>query len=123
MKLLKPFNLEEALTGKPVITRKGYPIVELKYLQTISCLTVVHKEPDEKLISYFIRCVGTHNDTINYVTDLFIAPTKKEGWINIYHGQHSTVSGRIVYTTEEAALANKDTSSICIETIKIEWEE
>ena len=57
---------------------------------------------------------------------LFFAPlaaTKKDGWINIYHGQHTTVSGRIVYTTEEVALANKDTSSICIATIKIEWEE
>ena len=31
MKQLKPFNLEQALAGVPVVCRKGYPIVELKY--------------------------------------------------------------------------------------------
>lgn len=45
---MKPFNLEQALAGAPVVTRKGYPIVELKYLQTTSNLAVVRKD-DEKL--------------------------------------------------------------------------
>jgi hypothetical protein len=121
MKQLKPFNLEQALAGAPVVTRNGCPIVELKYLQTSSKLAVVRKEPDDKLISYFVPCDGKLGDTIEYVTDLFMAPTKKEGWINIYNVLSLDVTGKNIYPTEEAALANKGCD--CIATIKIEWEE
>lgn len=119
---MKPFNLEQALAGAPVVTRNGCPIVELKYLQTTSNLAVVRKEDDEKLISYFVPCSGKHSNTIDYATDLFMAPTKKEGWINIYN--YSTgypVTGRTIHATEEAAIAQKGLD--CIATIKIEWEE
>ena len=121
MKQLKPFNLEQALAGAPVVCRKGYPIVELKYLQTTSNLAVVRKEDDEKLISYFVPCSGKLSNTIDYTTDLFMATTKKEGWINVYNVHSLDVTGRNIYPTEEAALANKGFD--CIATIKIEWEE
>ena len=117
---MKPFNLEQALTGAPVVTRKGCPIVELKYLQTTGNLAVVRKD-DDILISYFIPCSGKLSNTIDYATDLFMAPTKKEGWINIYNVHSLDVTGRNIYPTEEAALANKGFD--CIATIKIEWEE
>ena len=117
---MKPFNLEQALAGAPVVTRSGCPIVELKYLQTTSNLAVVRKD-DEKLISYFVPCSGKLSNTIDYATDLFMAPTKKEGWINVYNVHSLAVTGRNIYPTEEAALANKGFD--CIATIKIEWEE
>lgn len=121
MNTLKPFNLEEALAGKPVITRNGYPIIELKYFQTIGSLAVVRKEPDEKLISYFICCDGTHNDTVNCVTDLFMAPTKKQGWVNIYKQVGNTYVAT-VYLSEEEALQNRCIISL-VDTVMIEWEE
>lgn len=121
MNTLKPFNLEQALAGAPVVTRNGCPIVELKYLQTSGQLAVVHKKPDDKLISYFVPCDGKHNNTIEYATDLFMAPTKKEGWINVYNILSLDVTGKNIYPTEEAALETKGFD--CIATIKIEWEE
>jgi hypothetical protein len=121
MKQLKPFNLEQALAGAPVVTRNGLPIVEMQYLQTTSNLAVVRKEDDEKLISYFVPCSGKLSNTRDYATDLFMAPTKKEGWINVYNVLSLDVTGKNIYPTEEAALANKGCD--CIATIKIEWEE
>ena len=123
MKQMKPFNLEQALAGAPVVCRKGYPIVEIKYLQTSCQLAVVRKEPDDKLISYFVPCDGKLGDTIEYATDLFMAPIKKEGWINIYHKQSDLVialTGENVYSTEKEALDSRYLD--CIATIKIEWE-
>ena len=123
MKQLKPFNLEQALAGAPVVTRNGRPIVELKYLQTSSKLAVVRKEPDDKLISYFVPCDGKLGATIDYTTDLFMAPTKKEGWVNIYNPSSKNLNGvsGFAYNSREEAVANR--GSGCITTIKIEWEE
>jgi len=123
MKQLKPFNLEQALAGAPVVTRNGCPIVELKYLQTSSKLAVVRKEPDDKLISYFVPCDGKFGDTIDYTTDLFMATTKKEGWVNIYNPSSKNLNGvsGFVYNSREEAIANQ--ASGYIATAKIKWEE
>ena len=123
MKQLKPFNLEQALAGAPIVTRNGCPIVELKYLQTSSKLAVVRKEPDDKLISYFVPCDGKLGDTIDYATDLFMAPTKKEGWVNIYNPSSKNLNGVswFAYNSREEAIANQ--ASGYIATAKIKWEE
>lgn len=53
--------------------------------------------------------------------DLFFAPEKKEGWINIYeHGIRGYEAGTIYYS-EEAA--EKGRLPECITTVRIEWEE
>ena len=120
---MKPFNLEQALAGAPVVTRNGCPIVELKYLQTTGNLAVVRKEDDEKLISYFVPCNGKLGETIEYTTDLFMAPAKKEGWVNIYHPPVKNLNGVswFAYNSREEAIANQ--ASGYIATAKIEWEE
>ena len=124
---MKPFNLEQALAGAPVVTRNGLPIVELKYLQTTGNLAVVRKD-DGMLISYFIPCSGKLSNTTDYATDLFMAPAKKEGWINIYTGNSTTHGHTVDYTVFETKdLAQQAAGNRCIvtyiATIKIEWEE
>lgn len=49
--------------------------------------------------------------------DLFFAPEKHEGWVNIY--PDLSIGG--IYTSEEEA--RNAASPSCISTIKIEWEE
>ena len=54
--------------------------------------------------------------------DLFFAPEKHEGWINIYQDTiRSMVFYKYIYPSEEAAKENA--SSGAITTVKIEWEE
>ena len=62
-----------------------------------------------------------YNDTENS-SDLFLAPVKKEGWINLFK-INSTLTIGEVYNTEEEAKAAVVGSLVYISTVKIEWEE
>lgn len=64
-------------------------------------------------------CLGD----IRALNDLFFAPEKKEGWINIYHYDdiQNANAARRIYDTKEEALLCKNKG--CVDTIKIEWEE
>ena len=56
----------------------------------------------------------------SYKYDLFFAPEKHEGWVNIYKGNKRFTSSAIWPTEEEA---KKLAGFGCIATVKIEWEE
>ena len=51
--------------------------------------------------------------------DLFFAPEKHEGWVNVYRCLDDMMCGS-VFATEEDAKCNAKTA---IATVKIEWEE
>lgn len=55
-----------------------------------------------------------------HIYDLFFAPEKHEGWVNIYKGNKWFTSSAIWPTEEEA---KKLAGFGCIATVKIEWEE
>jgi hypothetical protein len=80
---MKPFNLKEALAGKPVVTRDGRPVKIAGY------------NPDAEKDSALIGWVGEHCDNWNkfgkseYDEDLnlFMAPTERKEWIvRVDHG-------------------------------------
>lgn len=54
--------------------------------------------------------------------DLFFAPEKKEGWINLFKINSTIITGE-VYNTEKEAKSAVISSSIYISTVKVEWEE
>ena len=122
---MKQFSLEEYLKNpsKKVVTRDGksvrirctdrkdavYPIVAL-----------IDSNGKEEILSY------TKNGYFYYdgrkdVNDLFFAPEKHEGWVNVYKdGDHFYSSMDILKTKDKAeALSCRS----CIATVKIEWEE
>lgn len=120
MKQLKPFNLEQALAGAPVITRDGMRVIRL--------IELPEAKPKSRLVAVFedgetatFHKGGRYYSMRDSSLDLFMATTKKEGWINVYNVHSLDVTGKNIYPTEEAALANKVFD--CITTIKIEWEE
>ena len=132
---MKPFNLEEYLKNpsKKVVTRdgrdvriictdrvskKGYPLVAL-----------VMKDGHEFVHTYNMYGQFYTADT-NHDLDLFFAPEKHEGWVNIYKAgvQRETLGylqtryvGSSIWPTEEAAKTAADPDPIA--TVKIEWEE
>ena len=56
--------------------------------------------------------------------DLFFAPEKHEGWINLYKGVDKTFTCvGYVYNSKEEAKNNINKNSLYVTTIKIEWEE
>lgn len=77
---MKPFNLERAIVGDPLITRDGLPVTEFHYLKTIDITE--HKDRD---CIVFVVDGGLHSVNINgksvenydHPLDLFMAPIKK----------------------------------------------
>ncbi len=119
---MKPFNLEEYLKNpsKKTITRDGknariictdkkgteYPIVALI---------------DEGREEQFFQCTKNGKSLSPYTCDLFFAPEKQKGWINVYGGDGGFRGGSI-YPSKEDANKGKCLHGY-ITTIKIEWEE
>ena len=124
---MKPFNLEEYLKNpnREVVTRderkvriictdrKGdNPIIALVYNANVGQEYGYSFYPDGK---YFID----KDDEV----DLFFAPTKHEGWMNLYKKNSGLVIGDLVRNSEEEAKKIAAGDEDYITTIKVEWEE
>ena len=131
---MKQFNLAEYLKNpsKKVVTRDGrkvtrflctdakgdYPIVALVEKFSGSEMPISYTKEGENRI-------GAKSDG-----DLFFAPEKHEGWVNIYKAAApretlgclvTRYAGSCIWSTEEEAKAAADPDPVA--TIKIEWEE
>ncbi len=118
---LKPFNLEEALAGEKVVTRDGRNVIEVvKLSKAVGSQPVIAVKEDGSWTSYtsdgYLCTGGILSDN-----DLFMAPTKKQGWVNIYKQVGNTYVAT-VYLSEEEALQNRCIISL-VNTVMIEWEE
>ena len=76
----------------------------------------------ESIITYWENGVAIQGYEDN-PDDLFFAPEKKEGWINLYKINSNITPGALTYNTKEEAKSATGNRSDYISTIKIEWEE
>ena len=122
---MKAFSLEEYLKNpsRKVITREG---------RSVRILCVDKKGGDLPIIALIQQCtrnneiIGTFTKDGKWSTtieeqpnDLFFAPEKHEGWVNVYRDFDDMMCGSVFATEEEA----KCNAKIAIATVKIEWEE
>jgi len=81
---MKPFNLQDALAGKPVITRDGKKVFEIVHLSSMknerNILAIF--ENDCMLYRHDGTCMLNLGDS--HSSDLFMAAEKKSIWINIF---------------------------------------
>ena len=125
---MKQFSLEEYLKNpsRKIVTRDGnnvriictdakgnFPIVAL--IETLDSTTEVpHKF---KKNGHFF----TGNE--DYHLNLFFAPEKHEGWVNLYRDTRDVTYVGSMYTSEKEAKENIYSPPRYVTTIKIEWEE
>lgn len=129
---MKPFNLEEAKAGKPVVTGNGLPVRFLCFDREH------HKYP----ILTLFRLKNSTEDTVGYYTaegiyymqasyekdslNLFMKSEKKTGWVNVYcmlsKDSPKRECGDVFASEEEAKACGKDITYYVTST-KIEWEE
>lgn len=127
---MKEFSLEEYLknpdrevvtrSGEPVriictdrkLNGEGYPIVAL----------VENDKGNESVESYTIDG-NWWGKGLKGNFDLFFAPEKKVGWMNLYNKDFGLVKGGEVYNSEEVAKKIAAGDEDYITTIKVEWEE
>ena len=122
---MKQFNLKEYLKNpsRKVITRGGYPatIVSTTFHQeNYPVVAEVCFSSYDKKQSYSFTANGLFLDSSEDSRDLFFAPEKHEGWVNIYPGP---ITGVQIYKTEEDAKHCANANAKVIATVKIEWEE
>lgn len=123
---MKQFNLEEYLKNpsKKVVTRDGKPV-------KIYCTNFASDQPiiatigDEEYSYSFSKDGRFISGMYKSCHDLFFAPEKYEGWLNVYrHTDTGEVTfGAILHTSREEAEKEGKTNSYYVATAKIEWEE
>ena len=117
---MKQFNLEEYLKNpsRKVVTRDGRNarIICTDQKGTLYKVIGLVDNGDEEKICNFTKKGESHFGVKTNI-DLFFAPEKHEGWLNIYS------QGRLggLYDSKEEAIQNA--GSALIATVKIEWEE
>ena len=127
---MEQFSLEKYLANpsRKVVTRdsrnakiistdmncKNYPIVAL--------VQICDKYYTEKVNTYTED--GELDIERPYSDDLFFAPERHEGWINIYRNDDEDYyKGKIIYSSKEDAIKRGEKTPYYITTTKIEWEE
>ena len=119
---MKAFNLDEYLKNpkRKVVTKDGRNVrivcTDVKS-ELYPVLALVDNWSEEICNSYtkegrFLPGNEAHRD-------LFFAPEKHEGWVNVYRDFDDVMCGS-VFATEEDAKCNAKTA---IATVRIEWEE
>ena len=130
---MKPFNLKEYLENpsRKVVTRDGKPAriicIDAKrehYGEGPHPVVALVEEKKNQETIYCYGSDGIFREGYKYGHDLFFAPVKCEGWINIYKCVNvvDERTGNVIFKTKEEALDNI-LSTNYIDTVHIEWEE
>jgi hypothetical protein len=104
---MKKFNLQEALAGKPVISREGKQVTQLHLFNinessTYSLFGVVDND-----IQSFTKDGKWDKNSNEGSRDLFMEP--EVAYVNVYKGCGGYTLGTLYTTREEAeTMANKD---------------
>lgn len=125
---MKEFNLEEFKKNpsQKVVTRDGREVriicTDAKGDEPIIAL-IYNKYRDEENVYTYNREGIFYKDNDSCL-DLFFAPIKREGWINIYqdNSRRDRIAGDVFPSEKDAKEAIKDDPEF-IATTKIEWEE
>ena len=123
---MKPFNIKEynANPSRKVITRDGRSVRILctNARRSYPVVALIENEYNKEDYLYAYLPDGTMCG-MRGENDLFFAPEKREGFVNLYKNICGGVStDTVVFSTKEHAQASKKYENY-LDTIKIEWEE
>ena len=120
---MKQFELDEYLKNpsRKVVTRdeKEVRIVCTDRLGAYPVIGLVKTDKVETVLFY--ADTGRIYSEVPTEYDLFFAPEKKEGWVNVYQEGNRLRCGNIYDTKSEAEQHGSYAKYIA--TVKIEWEE
>ena len=124
---MKPFNLDEYLKNpdRHIVTRKG---IDAKIICTDGSIkaypifALIQNGEGKDVLSFTNEGMNTEGYESSF--DLFFAPEKHEGWLNIYHSERGFYLRGNPYKSKEEAdeVAKANYKTFCT-TVKIEWEE
>ena len=122
---MKPFNIKEYNDNpsRKVITRDGRPVRILctNAKRSYPVIALIEDKDNKEDLLYAYLPDGTICDSTKQY-DLFFAPKKREGYVNLFK-QSIGINAGFVFNTKEEAKKSAKGLSCYITTIKIEWEE
>lgn len=127
---MEQFSLEKYLANpsRKVVTRDGRKariICTDKRDLNFPIIVLIEKKSGvgEEIYSYTKDGIYCNSAPTTY--DLFFAPERHEGWVNIYRNSESgyTYAGTVFDSQEDAESAIFQKKFSYVTTIKIEWEE
>ena len=123
---MKQFNLEEYLANPSmkIVTREGKPVRIIctdAIFEKYQVLALITKKDGQEMLAT-LDTSGKFRDGYDSHLDLFFAPEKHEGWINLYKSGNGWSLGANIWQTEEEAKKWVGAADYAT-TIKIEWEE
>ena len=128
---MKQFDLKEYLANpsRKVVTRDGRKVRILctdREDLNFPIITLIKKKLGGEEVIYAHTQDGLYCNTCSTIHDLFFAPEKHEGWVNLYKGldkDHAYYLGDIYNSKAEAENGSSNNNYKYIATIRIEWEE
>ena len=125
---MEQFNLDKYLKNPncKVVTRDGKSVRIVctnRLGENYPVIALVNNENSEICCSYTTFGKLYTDKNRDCELDLFFAPVKKSGWINLYKMNSIISPGPQAYDTKEEAESAAGDKSYYISTIKIEWEE
>lgn len=123
---MKQFSLEEYLKNpdRKVVTRNGLPvkIICTDRKDKWPIVALVTDDDTERIYPYLSNGAIYPDDSSRL--DLMFAPTKKEGWVNVYRCSDIKYPYCMcIYPTYEEAVNRGKINLKYVATTKIEWEE
>ena len=121
---MKQFSIEEYLKNpsRKVITRDGRAVKIYCTNYYIGNRCIIAEIEGDSFSQPFYRNGKVQAGESN-PSDLFFAPEKHEGWINLHKNGQTRVFPSYIYQTKEDAEKYGVGKDSYITTVKIEWEE
>ena len=132
---MKPFNLQEALAGKPVVTRDGRDVSQITLFTHVDTWCVVAVVENFDTVSLYTQN-GRYTMFEDRPLDLFMKSTKHQRFVNVWSDPYGTCSihdgeiglGKTLWGSQKEAdqAANNYTQQTGIKrltTAVIEWED
>ena len=122
---MEQFSLEKYLANpsRKIVTRDGRPV-------KIICTNFKNLPGNYSIVAEIegSGCSESFTQSGEYLignssqNDLFFAPEKHEGWVNILREEYG-YEGGLIYDSKEDAEKIAKVNKCCVATVKIEWEE
>ena len=124
--IMKPFDLEKAKAGAPVVQRCGRParIIDFALKNKDYPLAVVYTDADgdEHVTEFSVE--GNYYDAQSEDhRDLLMATVKKEGWLNVYPSNMTSLVGVCIHIYPSQAAADEEAGKHRKACLHVKWEE